>query len=244
MKPRVIVVAVSAALTCALSASAHAQWIVFDPNNYVQNALTAARSLEEINNQVRQLEHEATMLINQARNLTTLPFDVVPRLRALLSNTQSLITAARGVGFRLSDAQSRFARYYPAAYGRGWSGADMGADATQRWLHSLQALETAVGLQAQAAENMPADEAALADLVAQSQSAIGALQAMEATNQLLALLARQTIQGQQLRLAQDRSVALEQARSVAAEARAKEVRRRFQGAGVQYTPQPVDFYGF
>jgi len=235
-------VASAAALT--LSTPCRAQFVVFDPTNFVENALTAARTLQEINNQVQQLQHEAQMLINQARNLTTLPFDIVPRLRALLANTQALINVAQGVGFRLNSAQATFARFYPVAYGPGQSGAAMAADAAQRWLHSLQSLQTAVSLQAQAAENLPADEASLADLVGQSQGAIGALQAMQATNQLLALQARQSIQGQQLRLAQDRSVALEQARSIAAEARAAEVRRRFQGSGVQYTPQPVDFYGF
>ncbi|MCS3764844.1 P-type conjugative transfer protein TrbJ [Bradyrhizobium centrosematis] len=29
-----------------------AQWIVFDPNNYVQNVLTAARELQQINHQI------------------------------------------------------------------------------------------------------------------------------------------------------------------------------------------------
>ena len=244
MTRRFRLVLLSGAVAAALATPCRAQFVVFDPTNFVENALTAAHTLQEISNQVQQLQHEAQMLINQARNLTTLPFDIVPRLRALLANTQSLINVAQGVGFRLNTAQSTFARFYPTAYGPAQSGAAMAADAAQRWLHTLQSLQTAVSLQAQAAENLSTDEASLADLVGQSQGAIGALQAMQATNQLLALQARQSIQGQELRLAQDRSVALEQARSIADEARAAEVRRRFQGSGVQYTPQPVNFYGF
>ena len=54
-----------------------AQFTVFDPSNFVQNSLTAARSLQEINNQLQQLTNEATMLINEARNLTSLPFSIV-----------------------------------------------------------------------------------------------------------------------------------------------------------------------
>ena len=39
-----------------------------------QNILqTAARSLEEVNNQITSLQNEAQMLINQARNLASLP---------------------------------------------------------------------------------------------------------------------------------------------------------------------------
>ena len=118
----------------------------------------------------------------------------------------------------------------------------MAADALQRWTHSLQALQTTIGMQAQAAQNLPSDESSLAILVEQSQSAVGILQAAQATNQLLALQSRQFIQDQQLRLTQDRGVALEQARSVAAEARSREVRRRFLGNGTPYTPQPISFY--
>ena len=49
------------------------QGIVFDPSNYSQNMLTAARSLEQINNQIRSLENQTQMLINSTRNVSSLP---------------------------------------------------------------------------------------------------------------------------------------------------------------------------
>ncbi|MGG6988304.1 UNVERIFIED_CONTAM: P-type conjugative transfer protein TrbJ, partial [Pseudomonas aeruginosa] len=69
-----------------------------------------------------------------------------------------------------------------------------------------------------------------------------ALQAMQATNQLLALQAKQSIQAQQLQITQDRAASLELARQAAAMERAREVRRRFLGTGTPYTPQSVNFY--
>lgn len=225
----------------AITLPAHAI-IVFDPSNFVENSLTAARSLEEINNQLLQLQNEATMLVNEARNLTKLPFNIVGQLQATLALTTQLIAQAQGIAYQLAQARAQFARFYPAAYGPGTSGATMAADALQRWTHSLQALQTTIGMQAQAAQNLASDENSLAILVQQSQGAIGILQAAQATNQLLALQSRQSIQEQQLRLTQDRSAALEEARSVAAEARSREVRRRFLGAGTQYTPQPIGFF--
>src|SRR4051812_20767789 len=45
---------------------AHAQFTVFDPTNYSQNLLTAARSLQQINNQIQSLQNQAQMLTNQA----------------------------------------------------------------------------------------------------------------------------------------------------------------------------------
>jgi P-type conjugative transfer protein TrbJ len=47
-------------------APALAQSIVFDPNNYAQNVLTAARELQQINNQITALQNQAQMLINTA----------------------------------------------------------------------------------------------------------------------------------------------------------------------------------
>ena len=223
---------------------AEAQLTVFDPANFGQNTLTAARSLMEVNNQIMQLENEATMLINEARNLTSLPFNIVAQLRATLAQTTTLINQALGITYQLAQARAQFDGNYPSNYTSGVSGAAMYGDSQIRWFNSLQALRTTVAMQAQAAENLTSDEDSLATLVARSQAAIGALQAMQATNQLLALQSKQTIQDQQLRLTQDRAVALEQARVVGEEARAREVRRRFVGEGVRYTPQTISGFGF
>ena len=115
-------------------------------------------------------------------------------------------------------------------------------DAQERWKNTLNGLHTAMRMQAQVSQNLAKDESALADLVSQSQSATGALQAMQATNQLLALQAKQSIQTQQLQITQDRAASLELARQAAATERAREVRRRFLGTGTPYTPQTVNFY--
>ena len=61
------------ALSPIFAPPAAAQWIVYDPTNYAQNVLTAARTLQQVNQQITQLQNEATMLINQARNLASLP---------------------------------------------------------------------------------------------------------------------------------------------------------------------------
>ena len=57
----VLAAGVAAALTLgAASVPAHAQWIVFDPTNYAQNVLTAARELQQVNNEIQSLENQAT----------------------------------------------------------------------------------------------------------------------------------------------------------------------------------------
>jgi len=216
---------------------------VFDPSNYTQNTLTAVRTLEQINNQITQLQNEAQMLMNQARNLTNLDFNIVNRLRSTLATTERLIAEAQGLNYDVTNMDREFARLYPDQYAATVSGDQMAQDARERWKNTLDGLHTAMRMQAQVSQNLAQDERALTDLVSQSQSATGALQAMQATNQLLALQAKQSIQAQQLQITQDRAASLELARQAAATERAREVRQRFMDGGTPYTPHSVQFYG-
>lgn len=235
--------AAAAASLIAIAPAAQAQWVVIDPTNLAQNIMTAANTLEQINNQIKQLQNQAQSLMNQARNLTSLDFSALNELRAALSATNQLIQQGRGLAFNVAQMETDFRRLYPESYTAAISGTQMATDARTRWTNSLEALRTAAKVQSQAVQNFASDERTLSDLVNRSQSAAGALQAMQATNQLLALQSRQAMQAQQLQITQDRAVALEQARQVAVQERAREVRRRFQGDGTAYTPFTVNFYG-
>jgi len=222
---------------------ARAQWAVIDGANLVQTTMTALRSLQQIENQVQQLTNEAQMLTNEAKNLKSLNFSSLSQLQATLATTNQLLAQAQGIAFTLSRAQQQFAQFYPANYGSTTSQIQMAADALQRLTNSQQALQSSISMQAQSAQNFSSDQSVLASLVNQSQSAGGALQATQATNQLIALQVRQALQDQQLRVTQDRATALEQARAIAAEARARAVRLQFMVPGSSYTPQNVQFYG-
>jgi P-type conjugative transfer protein TrbJ len=235
--------AIAAAILMTVMPLAQAQWVVIDPANLVQNILTAARALQQINNQIQQLQNEAQMLTNQAKNLTSLPFSALNQLQSALSATNQLLQQAQGLSLNLTQMETQFAQLYPAAYTAATPANQMALDASQHWQNALEALRTAAEVQSQSVQNFASDEQTLSALVNSSQSAVGALQATQATNQLLALQARQAIQAQQLQVTQDRAVALEQARQVAVHARAAEVRNRFHGTGTPYTPSPVNFYG-
>ncbi len=74
-RSRAVVAAFAISLQC--TAPACAQMLVFDPSNYSQNLLTAARSLQQIENQMKSLQNQAQMLINQAKHLEQLPTSVL-----------------------------------------------------------------------------------------------------------------------------------------------------------------------
>lgn len=57
--------------TFDLSRPARAQWAVYDGANHVQNVLIAARTLQQIDNQITSLANQAQMLVNQGRNLAS-----------------------------------------------------------------------------------------------------------------------------------------------------------------------------
>jgi len=213
--------------------------VVFDPDNFAQNLLSAERALVQIENQVKSLTNEAQMLINEAKNLEHLDFNSLNRLRATLANAQRLFDQAQGIAFNVAQMQEQFDRLYPAVYTAATSSDQMSADALERWQRSRDALDTALQLQSQAKENFAEDEAVLADLVTQSQSADGALQAAQATNQLLALQSRQQIQAQQIQITEGRAAALEHANVVAEQARAQELNRRFFTQETRYTAEPI-----
>src|SRR3546814_20288342 len=78
---RALTVAMLMSVGLPLPARAQFGGIVYDPSNYAQNVLTAARSLQAVNNQIRQIENQAQSLINQAKNLTSLPVSTLSTLQ-------------------------------------------------------------------------------------------------------------------------------------------------------------------
>ncbi|WP_170800354.1 P-type conjugative transfer protein TrbJ [Stutzerimonas stutzeri] len=229
-------------LLCASSIGRAGAITVIDPTNLVQNTLTAVRTLEMANNQISQLHNETQMLLNQARNLAALDFDVVSRLRQSIRRSEQLLAEANGLAYELSTLDQAFARLYPERYATSITRSDMAADSIERWGQARDGVRTSLRMQAQLSRDLVSDEAALTDLVSQSQSAVGALQATQATNQLLALQAKQVIQAQQLAIAHNRAVSIGQARQVAAEHEAREQRRRFMTSGTSYSPRPIKVF--
>src|SRR5271154_2913757 len=92
-----------------------AQLVVFDPNNYAQNVLTAARSLQQINNQIVSLQNQAQMLINQARNLATLPFSSLLQLEQSILRTQQLRSEAQRIAYDIQQIDRAFSTTYAPA---------------------------------------------------------------------------------------------------------------------------------
>lgn len=216
---------------------AQAQFTVFDPSNYSQNLLTAARTLQQVNNQIRSLQNQAQSLINQAKNLTTINFPELQAITQTLQQIDQLMGQAQGIQFRVANLDQQFRSLYPTSFSAALTTNAQVAAAKTRLDASKASFQQTMAVQAQVVENVQTDATTLSGIIARSQGAEGALQAQQATNQLLALTAKQQFQIQNLMAAQYRADATEAARRVQAEQEARTATQKFLGSGQAYTPQ-------
>jgi P-type conjugative transfer protein TrbJ len=216
---------------------AQAQITVFDPGNYSQNILTAARTLQQVNNQIRSLQNQAQSLINQAKNLTTINFPELQAITSTLQQIDQLMGQAQAIQFRVANLDQQFRSLFPTSFNAALTTNAQVAAAKTRLDASKASYQQTMTVQAQVVENVQADATILSGIVARSQGAEGSLQAQQATNQLLALTAKQQFQIQTLMAAQYRADATEAARRVQAEQEAHTATQKFLGSGQAYTPQ-------
>lgn len=224
--------------TTMTATPAHAQFggIVFDPSNYAQNILTAARTLQTVNQQIQQLQNEAQMLVNMGKNLSRIDFPQLDALKQKLAEIDRLMGRAQAIDFQVDQLDAKFQSLYRQDFGSALRTDARVRDARARLDASMGAFRQTMTVQAQVVENIQSDAEALADIVARSQGAEGSLQAQQATNQLLALAAKQQFQLQHMMAAQFRSEAVEQARRATQAAEARAATKKFIGSGSAYTP--------
>lgn len=242
MSRRGLALAISlVAVSVLTTAPSRAQWIVFDPNNYVQNVLTAARELQQINNQITSLQNEAQMLINQAKNLASLPYSSLQQLQSSIQRTQQLLSQAQRIAYDVQQIDRAFATSYgPATSSQ--SDSALFAGAQSRWQNSVAAFQDALRVQAGIVGNLDTNRIQTSALVSSSQGASGALQATQAGNQILALQAQQLADLTAAVAAQGRAQSLESARRAAAQDQAREQLRRFLTSGQGYQSSNVQMF--
>ncbi|WP_375790721.1 P-type conjugative transfer protein TrbJ [Bradyrhizobium sp. vgs-9] len=233
-------VAVTITLVLAVAVPARAL-IVFDPNNYVQNVLTAARELQQINNQIASLQNEAQMLINQAKNLANLPYSSLQQLQSSIQRTQQLLAQAQRIAYDVQQVDRAFSTSYaPASSSQ--SSQLLISNAQSRWQNSYAATQDALRVQAGIVGNLDTNRIQTSALLTSSQGASGSLQATQAGNQLLALNAQQLADLTAVVTAQGRAQSLEAAQRASAQDQGREQLRRFLTSGQGYQSSNVRMF--
>ena len=221
-----------------IAAPAQAQLTVIDPTNLVQNALNAARALEQVRNQVTQITNQIRQLENDARNLTTLGRTFAPDIIGKLGELDALINEARGLALQVNDTRAALEGLYTGNY-RGTDVATRAVQAARQLDNARAALQTSLILQARVTEQLAEDSQILGALADASASATGSLSAQQATNEILAFQAQQAMRLQALLVAQSRAEALERAREMEALAQARAQHAHFfSGARSAHPERP------
>jgi P-type conjugative transfer protein TrbJ len=209
---------------------------VFDPLNYEQNLLTAVRTLEGIQNQVRQLQNQAQQLLRMDLHLQPLSGGIGGDLQTTLGQLRARIGEGDALALRVRETDAAFERLYPRTFSEAISNDDLLRAARSRWEEAHAGFRRAALLQGQVSEAIDGDGRLLDRVLLRSQGAVGALQVAQAGNELTALNVKQVLQLQALLAVQHRADTAERMRGVIAEEEARQRFRSFVGTGRAYSP--------
>jgi P-type conjugative transfer protein TrbJ len=233
--PRPVAITVAAVVGLIASAPpAAAQLPVFDPANLAQNLLTAARALEQINNQVLVLQNQALMIARMDLNLKPLGSTLSPDLQRTLTALQGQLTAGQGIALRLSTTQSSYEQLFPRQASAALTSDDALRNAKARWEEAYAVFQRAAFVQGQVADGIGGDTSLLAAAMGRSRGAVGALEAAQAGNELTSLNVKQSLALLALLAAQHRAETTAKARDLAAEDEARQRFKTFLGTGTAY----------
>jgi P-type conjugative transfer protein TrbJ len=211
-----------------------AQLTVFDPANFQQNLLSAARALEQINNQVRVLQNQVLMIARMDQNLVRLGGTMSPDLQKTLGDISTLLRTGDGIALRLAATQSGYDQLFPKQ-ASALTHDDALRNAKARWDEQYGAFQRTALLQGKIADGIETDTGLLATAMGRSRDAVGALEAVQAGNELTGLNVKQSLALQGLLAAQYRAETTKRARDLAAEEDARQRFKTFLGTGTAYT---------
>lgn len=213
-----------AAALIGAACPAHGQQVVFDPRNHLENALQAARQLES--------------LANEARNLAASPYDHLAGNSQSLRDMAELARSARGIATSVQGLERQFETLYPDDL----TGTDALRLLEQSQARTTQARRTAEDLARTAAELERLGQgrgARLSGALSASRTAAGQTAAIQSSNQMLAVLAEDLAALRVALLAQSRLMAEATAREAADREAGAEARRRAWSRSAAAPPAPA-----
>jgi P-type conjugative transfer protein TrbJ len=177
------------------------------------------------------------MLANMDKHLKRVDFPELEALKGNLLEVEKLMKQGDSVGFDAAALEARLGTLFPQELRLG-DRAEQVADAKARLDAAMASFRQSMAVQSQIVANVGEDAQVLAGLAARSNGAEGSLQVAQATNQLLALAAKQQLQLQFMMATEYRAASLDRARAAQSAVEARARTKRFLGDGKAYTPQP------
>lgn len=171
--------------------------------------------------QIQQYKAQLDSLANEARNLASLPLSLVQQYQSIYQQYAQTVQQLRGVMNDVSNLRDRFQQLYPDLT-RGNYTFDQLTALTRQWEQSgRENIEDALAGGAQVLATMQGTANSLQQLGQASQSATGALQAMQAGNQINMMLGQELMKLNAQTAMFQQAALQEQARVMAIEAKAR-----------------------
>jgi P-type conjugative transfer protein TrbJ len=176
---------------------ARAQLTVIDPAILVQSIISALHNVQTVLNQVTQISHEVQSLAYQAQNLQNMPASVTNSVMGQYTLQFSQLVGAmqnlNGIAQNVATLTAKYNSTYPnLALALGpLSNANVMSQLTG-WLNQSRSVyQGAYATQAQVISTLPADTNNIQTLLRTSSTSQGALDAIQAGNQLNGQIAAQ-----------------------------------------------------
>ena len=100
--------------TClAITGPVSADLPVIDISSLKQSILTAAHTLQEVNNQITQIQQFVQMLQNEARNLLSLPNSALQQITGAIDQVNSLMRQAQSLAYDAARIDQQFEQLFP-----------------------------------------------------------------------------------------------------------------------------------
>lgn len=154
-----------------------------------------AQMITQVSNQVQQIANQVRMIENQARSLQTLGGgnfgELTRNLAQQAGQLDAMMSRVQGIGYQLGGIEQEFNQLFPP--GTNWQSVPTRdvAPYYQRWSAQLQdASRTAMDGQG-VVRNVQRNVSAAQGILADAQASDGEVRQLQATNEMLALLATQ-----------------------------------------------------
>jgi P-type conjugative transfer protein TrbJ len=173
--------------------------VVIDPSNLVQNTISALKMIESVINEATMIANQLEQIRVLIQNTTNYPEGIwdreaLPRLLRL----GRIIEQEQALAYTMTNVDTVFRQRYP-----GYRPATDWAQEYDTWtrttLDTLRGTLNAVRLHG---EDFAGEQARIDSLIAQSDSAVGRMQAVQAGNMLAAEQVQQLVKLRQLMMAQ------------------------------------------
>jgi type IV secretion system protein TrbJ len=215
--------------------------IVHDPINLVQNTFTAIRSLISNANEVTVINGQIQQLANEARQLASLPLSLVAQIDAAITSYTTLLAEGQGMVYQLKATTQQF----EDLYSQGFGGEGSFMQRAQRMLGQVRAAGRLATQVTAIYDRICSQQTRVGQLLAASQASAGQLQAEQAGNQLIGLMAEQQVSIQQILATDQRLKVSESMRQLVMEEKAYQNAQDY-GRGLTVVPirAPGEGQGF